>query len=164
MFTPEIDALVQQRSRTSRLVWLALTLSIPCYAVVAYVVVSSGSGVTPQTSDLLRNALAAMAVVNVLLAQGFWKFLISGTLSQTSDSVADLNKAVVEKLLNRYHVAVLIVLVINESIAIFGLVDSIVSGELDRILIYCGVALLLNFIRKPDPAAFLERVRSRAGR
>ncbi|MCB0345157.1 MAG: hypothetical protein KDD66_08560 [Bdellovibrionales bacterium] len=161
MFSPEIEEVVKHRSRALNIVWLALTFSVPIYAVVAYVVVSGQAAPVQSTDDILRIVFAALAVIHALMAQGLWFFLMNNASSQAANVGSQPAKTEVEKVLGKYFVAVLVVLAINESIAIFGMIDAILSGLLDRILIFVGAALVLNFLRKPDAARFLNKVTSR---
>lgn len=161
MYSPETEEVIEKRSRALNIVWAALTFSIPVYAGVGWFFASSQGPAAQSSIDIVRLALAGAAIADAMIAQFMYSAMLSrGSLERVlgENRAAEVSTDQLEKLAERYFAAVLIVLVLHESIAIFGLVDAFLSGSVDWLLIYAGAALLLNFARRPDLRGFLKRI------
>jgi FtsH-binding integral membrane protein len=164
MHSPEFEALLAQADRTQKLLWTVLTLSIVLYAVVAWV--AAPAAPNPELADTLRPffwvAAAALAATSLLLSRRRSAATTPGSTAPGPEEAPAnaLLRARGEDLPPRERRALSAVaggfttwiacLVMNEAIAILGLVLAFLAGGPGEVVPFALLAIVLNLAMRPD--------------
>lgn len=164
MASPEFEALLAAADRTQKMLWAVLTLAIVLYGVVAYVAVPKAPD--PALADTLRPILfvvaAGLAATSLVVFRRRKAQHIPGsTVSPEAGAQPNaLLRARTEKLppaerhalaeMARSFPTWLVCLVLNETIALLGLVLAFLAGGPDEVVPFAALAILLNLMMRPD--------------
>lgn len=167
--TTTYEDVLNRRLRVMRMLWFAFSGSVLIYLAVGYLVTMAGRPAPPNIA-VLRLALDAVGVITALGVIVFK--MVAFTREQVSKRLAEPARleqiagtpntgepdaAVVERLRSLsekeqkllgfiawYQIRFILVLALNESIALLGLVLTILTGSPSEMLPFLGVALFLN--------------------
>jgi hypothetical protein len=183
MRSRELEELLGQSERVRRILWIALTATIVVYLAVAYAVAGEPRPLAPGLEMAL--AFASMGVAAFSLAtprvllsdERLDRYLAEEPSSSPlatrprTGQVDPVLLARVERLpaaerrllglAQLFFVPFVVRLVLNESIAMLGLVIALVSSQPGRMLPYAGAAIVLNLLTSPSLDPLLERAASR---
>jgi F0F1-type ATP synthase membrane subunit c/vacuolar-type H+-ATPase subunit K len=112
---------VEQQARVTMILAAAMATSVPVYAVVAWLV-TAGMTAPMVEPGVLRTLLIALALVSAA------ELVFAGVLFRTQVAAAR-SRETVEERLGAYRVAVVITFALRESVAIYGLVLSLVGDD-----------------------------------
>jgi len=186
MLSPELTALLAQADRIQRLVWWALSLAILVYAGAGFAAagaVAGGAGAS-GAGETLRPVLYAAAVANGILSLVLYRRAraperlrahltapiapevlaqdprVGGSpASPILDRVRRLSDSErrVLALVPRTFMPWVLCMVLNEAVAIFGLVLALLAGNRLDVLPFAAAALALNAAMFPNNAKLAER-------
>lgn len=164
MASSEFSATLARADRTQKMLWATLTLSIVLYAGVAYLAVPAASDASP--ADTLRPALfvvaAGLAATSMLISRRRRTLPAPGTTASSATGAPDnpllrvrMENLPPEERRALSHVAAgfttwILCLVMNEAIAILGLVLAFLAGRPDEVVPFAALAILLNLMMRPD--------------
>lgn len=164
MASPEFEATLARADRTQKMLWAMLTLSILLYAGVAYLAAPAA----PDTSsgDTLRPILfvvaAGLAATSMLVFRRRRTQPAPGSTASPGADAPDnaLLRVQMENLppeerralshVARGFTTWIVCLVLNETIAILGLVLAFLAGGPDDVVPFAALAILLNLMMRPD--------------
>lgn len=169
MPSAKFRAVIAPKARVLNAIWFAFLAAPFLYVVVAWVVTR-----TPRTGGgapvaLLSAVFVAIAVVVVAvsfayprraLADERLKSMLRGPFGAAPPAGAGDLEPVEQRLVMlfpHYQTTLIVSLALRESLAVFGLVLAIVSGEFTAIVPWAVVAVGLVTTQPPRVAAFLER-------
>jgi hypothetical protein len=185
VLSPELKALLSRIDRVQMLVWTVLTLSIVLYGAVAFAVAGSreGSELGATLRPLFYLAgLCAAGLSWVLHRRARSAALPRGT-APASDPPAGSRDALLrgnpevlaqfERLPERERRALttavrgftpwMLCLVLNEAVAILGLVLALLAGTSADVIPFTLAALILNAAMRPDNRGAVERALGQVG-
>ena len=129
------------------IIWAALTLSIPIYLIVGYIVTKNPTGEHQLDSNLKR---ILMIVACVMVATSFAVSTISKTIQSRlrTGRLSDAQPPAMD--FNRWLTFNIIRWALHESIAIYGLVLTLISANLKEMIPFAIAAVALNLISMPS--------------
>lgn len=164
MASPEFEAALARADRTQQLLWAMLTLSILLYAGVAYLAVPAAP--VASTADTLRPALlvvaAALAATSMLMFQRRAAPPAPGSTARSAANAPHdallrvrMEDLPLEERRALSHVARgfttwIVCLVMNEAVAILGLVLAFLAGAASEVVPFAALAIVLNLTMRPD--------------
>ncbi|UCE85546.1 MAG: hypothetical protein JSU66_14590 [Deltaproteobacteria bacterium] len=183
MVSGELKELLRALQITQRILWFALTASIPMYIVVGYALVGAGAVGGAALPDAVRIGLLAAALVAGVLALVVPRRLLSDErLGERVAREPDLPSLATDTraggvdagLLGRIQqlspleqrlfatatgstVPLLAGLALSEAVAVIGLVLCLLFGDLGSLLALSVVALVINASLYPNVDRLLER-------
>ncbi len=178
------EDLLKQRFQTLRILWIMMTVSIAIYCVVGIIVSMNGDA----SGDIggLRLGLDAVAVSSALGSVVFKMVAFSrdrlaerlkqpvnleaqatrrdtgavdGEQLEKLESLSDPERKVYG-LIGWYQFRFVILLALHESIAIYGLILTIVTHQVEEMLPFAAVALFLNIRLFSHPRLVVEECES----
>jgi len=176
MLSPKLAELVATQERTSRMIWFSMCMAIFVYAAVVVVTAqdTSQSG-EPGDISLMLPILAGVSVVTAIMARMFKVHAFSDETLRAALSVApsdaslpgdvgalDVEDKRVYAVVASRQTMMIIVLAIQESIALYGLVLGFISRDPIVLAPFAAVALLLHAFEFPRTQVLAERVQKLA--
>ena len=185
MLSPELEALLSRIDRVQKLVWTVLTLSIVLYGAVAFAVAGSreGSELAASLRPVFYLAAAGAAGLSWLVRRRSRAAALPRGTAPTADALPASQDALlrsnpelmakVERLPERERRALsaavrgftpwMLCLVLNEAVAILGLVLALLAGTPADVIPFTLAALLLNAAMRPDNRRLVESALGRVG-
>lgn len=169
--------------RVMMMIWVALTASIFVYAIVGYFIAAKRVPAIPgDTGERLRVFLYIAGGIVAMVSMGLRVFLFSrewleGVLSRPVDlhrlanrrqaagtvstRLEDLESMSADEqkvigLLHWYFSRYVLILALNESIVVLGLILTLVTANATEILVFLAVGLLLNAIMVGHPKSLID--------
>jgi len=185
VLSPELEALLSRIDRVQKLVWTVLTLSIVLYGAVAFAVAGSreGSELGTTLRPLFYVAAVGAAGVSWLVHRRARAATRPRGTAPTADPLAGSRDALLrgnpavlaqfDRLPEHERHALttavrnftpwMLCLVLNEGVAILGLVLALLAGTPADVIPFSIAALLLNAAMRPDNRGAVERALGRVG-
>lgn len=118
---PDPNASLDQFARITTIIAFAVAAAVPLYVLVAWVVAPQDPAMAGDRGlvGTLAIALGVVAVGTLIAAQGLFRTRVAAARRQATP----------EQRLATYRVAVIIALALKESVAIYGLVLSLLDGD-----------------------------------
>ena len=134
------------------IIWGAIFGSLFIYVFICH---QFGDGMRPNASpniplDLIRNVLYGVAILTLIGTRFLRKFMLagrsggSGPMSVKTDSPSNQSS-----LIGKYAVAMMVSLVLSESIGIYGLVLFFLGDSFRTLYIFIGISALAIFLYRP---------------
>jgi len=186
MISSQFKDLIHPNVLVQRVVWIAITGSIIFYFVFVYIFVREGRTQAFEKSEGLEAVLYAAAAITAICSILYRRYSLSDerltkilnreidirTLAKSSgtgtseheklarlEALSDFEKKVLS-LMCDLQKSTHINLIINETVAILGLVLAFLSGDPLKIIPFGIVSLLLNIWMFPRPEAILEKAQN----
>jgi hypothetical protein len=185
VLSPELEALLSRIDRVQKLVWTVLTLSIVLYGAVAFALAGSreGSELGATLRPVFYLAAAGAAGLSWLVRRRSRAAALPRGTAPTPEAPPGSRDALlrgnpalmaqVERLPERERRALLaavrsftpwmLCLVLNEAVAILGLVLALLAGTPADVIPFSIAALLLNAAMRPDGRSLVESALGRVG-
>ncbi|MCP4674786.1 MAG: hypothetical protein GY854_04580 [Deltaproteobacteria bacterium] len=153
----EFEQLIKSRTFVSKILWFALTFSILIYVFVAYQVALQNTDTEPaELNAMFKQIMYAVAAATVcgsliaravLFSESRLKNMLQSTDEQMSSGESDkisANELRALGLFARLFTPYIVILAINESVVIYGLILSFMAHRGDEILPFALAAIVLN--------------------
>ncbi len=176
MFSPKLAELLTTQERTSRIIWFAMCMAILLYgAVLVMIALDQSQSGEPGDTSVMLPILAGMSVVTAIGTLMFKRHVFSDDALRAalSASPADVSalpgvddleadeQRVLAVVMSR-HTMSIIVLALQESIAIYGLVLGFIARDPVMFAPFGAVALVLHLFEFPRTQILAERVQKLA--
>lgn len=152
---------LKKRLTVLLVIWAAFVLTLLVYAGVFYAAGDQiKSAAKPDVPvDILRIALLAVGVVEVVVAHFIRKFMLFGAPEGLKSAFGEpaASAASIGSALSRYFVAVIISLALAEAVAIYGIVVFILGADFNTLLAFLAISALALFLFRPKMDE-LERI------
>ena len=139
---------------TNTIVWAAL-----CVSQVIYVVVAFLTPPQPASQDVLTTMFPPLLLIAVLLASGTIWWRRRALVQPIQSGELDLETPQGQ---GKAFTALILNLVLSESVAIYGLVLTFLSNDIRYVIGFVAAGLVLMFIHRPFAAA-LQPPQNRLG-
>lgn len=148
---------LQPKIMTMKVLWAAMTMTLFMFTVVFFIILRPTTVAFPNVASPLDLALSFMALTSISASFVLKNlFLSKEGIKKVMQESPSKDKGILE-LANRYFTNMVIRLAINETIALYGLVLSLVT--LRPVLIpFVAIALVINILTFPNYENFAESV------
>jgi hypothetical protein len=185
VLSPELDALLSRVDRVQKLVWTVLTLSIVLYGAVAFAVAGGreGSELGATLRPIFYLAGLAAAGVSWVLHRRARAAAMPRSTAPPAEALAGSREPLMrgnpeilaqfDRLPEREQRALMaavrtftpwmLCLVLNEAVAILGLVLALLAGTPGDVIPFTIAALILNAAMRPDSRRLVEAALGRVG-
>jgi F0F1-type ATP synthase membrane subunit c/vacuolar-type H+-ATPase subunit K len=180
MLSPALRNLIAPQARVLTIIWFAFLATCPFYGFLAYLIASAVGDAEASTTasttatdpQILTVALAAVSVVVVAVSffyqrhafsESSLKRHLAGPVATAADPLpADEQR--LAGLLPYYQTSLIVVWAMRESVAVFGLVLTILHRDPVTVVPFAVAALVLLAMAPPRVVTFLEGARKLARR
>ena len=135
--------LVDATARITSLICFAIMASIPFYVAIAWIVVGQSEGAAVAAlPPVLTWALGAVGIVMLVVAQAVW-----GAMKRAATA-----KPTAFERITAYRIAAIVSFALRESVAIIGLVITMLTGDVRWCMTLAAAALLAMLLGWPRRA------------
>jgi hypothetical protein len=156
MLEPEESKAIDKGMRVNWLIWAGMLYSLFAYVLVCYLLTKGGQHIVrdEEWSDsavqLLRNVLYGVALLELILSSYLKKnFLKVRPLAHKKNIVKQTSHLNQPPYMGQYNVAVIILLVISDSIGIYGLLLFSLRGDFRTLYTFIIISALAVFFYRP---------------
>ncbi len=171
MLSPQLQQLVKPLEFRARIIWAVMTWSVVIYGIIPALMTNPVPSPLGQSMPALFMCVAAAITILSLI---IWNYYNSDRfidwalhkLAQPSKGENETLKTLTPVERKLYTLAqtslvpIIVVLALNESVAICGVIPALEAQSVNTFLPYGTVAILLNLLMFPKFAARLERARN----